>query len=208
MSLDTYANLKTAIADTLDRDDLTANIPDFITLAEARHKRSTDMGGIRSKEMINRSAVTVNARQVALPTGYLEAINFRLLTDPVTILTYVNYHELNRIRVETTGKPEYFTIGNEFEFNKAPDSSYSGEIVYYKSETALSDSNTSNNILAADPAAYLYGALVASAPFITDDPRIALWKGLYDEAARGLNGIAKGGRVIGPIRSRVSGSTP
>jgi len=208
MSLDTFANLKTAIADTLDRSDLTNSIPDFITLAEARHKRSADTGGIRIKEMINRDALTVNARQISLPTGYLEAINLRLLTDPVTVLTYTNYYELNRIRVETTGKPEYFTVGNEIEFDKAPDTSYNGEIVFYKAETALSDSNTSNNILVADPATYLYGALIASAPFLTDDPRIALWKALYDESARGLNGITRGGRVIGPLRSRVSGSTP
>ena len=99
-------------------------------------------------------------------------------------------------------------MGNEIEFDKSPDTSYNGEIVFYKAETALSDSNTSNNILTADPAAYLYGALIASAPFLTDDRRIALWKALYDESARGLNGITKGGRVIGPLRSRVSGSTP
>lgn len=208
MSLDTFDNLKAAIADTLDRDDLTSQIPDFITLAEARHKRTPKTGGIRSKEMITRETLTVNARQISLPTGYLEPINFKLLTNPVTVLTYVNYHEMARLRDETSGKPEYFTIGNEIEFDQTPDDSYSGEMVYYKSETALGDSNTSNNILAQDPAAYLYGALIASAPHLMDDPRIALWKALYDEAAQGLNAIAKSGRLSGPLRSRVAGSTP
>lgn len=208
MSLDTFANLKTAIANHLDRDDLTSEIPDFIVLAEAAHKRSTDKGGIRIKEMLNRSAITINARQVALPTGLMEALTLRLLTTPVTDLKYVNYHEMNRLRDETNGQPKYFAISSEFEFDKSPDSSYSGEIVYYKAETALSDSNTSNNILAADPACYLYGALIASAPFIMDDPRLVVWKALYQEAADGLNGLTKRTRRPGHVVSRPAGDTP
>ena len=39
MALDTFANLKTSIANYLNRDDLTSYIPDFIALAEARHGR-------------------------------------------------------------------------------------------------------------------------------------------------------------------------
>jgi len=208
VALDSFSNLKTAIANTLDRDDLTSYIPDFITLAEARHKRSTDTGGIRSREMITRAALTVDARQISVPTGFLESISIRLLTNPVTVLKYVNYNEMNRLRSETNGKPTYFTFGNEIEFDKTPDSSYSGEIIYYKAETALSDANTSNNILTADPAAYLYGALIASAPFLMDDPRLNLWATLYNEAAAGLNGLRKASQSSGPLSARVSGATP
>jgi hypothetical protein len=39
MALTTYAELKTSIADFLNRDDLTSAIPDFITLAEADMQR-------------------------------------------------------------------------------------------------------------------------------------------------------------------------
>ena len=42
MSLDTYSNLQTSIANFLARDDLTTNIPDFISLAEARMSRELD----------------------------------------------------------------------------------------------------------------------------------------------------------------------
>lgn len=208
MSLDTFANLKTSIADHLDRDDLTSYIPDFITLAEAMHKRSPQKGGIRIKEQMTREALTINARQVSLPTGFLGAVTLRILTTPVTLLSYVNYHEMNRLRDETNGKPAYFTVSSEFEFDRTPDSSYSGEIVYWKAETALSDENTSNNILAADPGAYLYGALAAAAPFLMDDPRIPVWKGLYAECARGLNGLTTDSRTAGPLVSRVAGDTP
>ena len=39
MAISTYAELKTSIANWLDRSDLTDVIPDFIALAETRHKR-------------------------------------------------------------------------------------------------------------------------------------------------------------------------
>lgn len=203
MALDTFANLKSAIADELDRDDLTSQIPQFITLAEARHKRD-----IRIKEMINRSSITVDSRQISLPTGILETISFRLLTNPVTVLRYVDYHEMNRVRQETSGQPQYFTLANEIEFDVTPDSSYSGEIIYYKEETPLSDSNTSNNILSEAPDAYLYGALMASAPHLMEDTRLAVWTTLYKETVRGLDDLRRKSRASGHMVSRVAGPTP
>lgn len=217
MSLDTYANLKTAIADTLDRDDLSDNIDDFIDLAEEMHRRPPEsdtnrdpeiIGGVRLKEMITRSSITVNARQISLPTRYLEAINFRLLTTPVTVLKAVNYHEMTRIRTSATGKPQYFTVANEIELDKSPDSSYSGEIVYYQYPTPLDATNTTNDVLTYAPGAYLYGALLASAPFLMDDPRIVMWRSLYRASAKGVSALTRKGRVVGPLVSRVSGPTP
>ncbi len=40
MALSTYAELKTSIGDWLNRADLTAVIPDFISLAEAQVERT------------------------------------------------------------------------------------------------------------------------------------------------------------------------
>jgi len=208
MSLDTYSNLKTSIANHLDRDDLSDYIDDFIDLAEEMHRGPVDEGGVRCLEQISRESFTVDARQKDFPTGYLEPINFRLLTTPVTDLTHVNYHELNRHRSETTGKPEYYTIGGEFEFNKSPDSSYSGEIIFFKEETALSDSNTTNNILTNYPSLYLYGALVATAPFLMDDPRIVIWQTLYQAGANRANGKSKKARRAKHLVSQPAGATP
>lgn len=203
MSLDTYSNLKTAIANTLDRDDLTSEIDDFIDLAEARHKRE-----VRIRQMITREAITINARQISLPADFLETITLRILTNPLTVLTNIDYDEMNRRRVEVTGKPEYFTVADEIEFDKSPDSSYSGEIVFWEAQQPLSDSVTSNDILANHPDLYLYGALIASAPFLMDDPRLVVWKALYDEAKNSANMQARRGRVSGRLVSRVRGSTP
>ena len=39
MAITTFSELKTAVANWLDRSDLTDRIPEFIALAEARHRR-------------------------------------------------------------------------------------------------------------------------------------------------------------------------
>ena len=201
MAVDSYSSLKTAIASHLDRDDLTSQIDDFIDLAEARHRRE-----IRIREMLSRDPLSIGDRHVDLPTGYLEAMTLRILTDPVTVLSELNLHEMNRLRRETTGKPQYFTIHETLEFDVSPDQTYSGEVVFYKALTALSDSNTSNALLVRAPDAYLYGALTASAPFLMHDERVQVWESFYSSVKEGL--MARKDLRIGPLVSRVSGATP
>ena len=55
MSITTYAELKTAIASWLNRDDLTSVIPDFIALTEAALNRD-----LRHLQMIDRDDATID----------------------------------------------------------------------------------------------------------------------------------------------------
>ena len=202
MSIDTYDNLKAEVANHLDRDDLSDDVDTFIDLCETRLKRD-----VRIREMVEREAITVNARQVALPTGFLEMVNLRLLTTPVTVLQEVNLHEMTRIRSESTGKPKYFACyGQEIEFDQSPDSSYSGEIIYYKSEDPLSGSTATNAILEKAPDLYLYGSLLAAAPFLMNDERLPTWEKLYTSARDGVNFQDR--KLAGPLVSRIVGATP
>lgn len=203
MAVDTYSNLKAEIADHLDRDDLTSKVDTFIDLAEAQHKQD-----IRIRELITRGSITCDARYEDLPTGFLELISFRLLTDPVTPLEYKTPSALTLVRTETTGKPRYFTIGAQIEFDKAPDSSYSGEVLFHKAATALSDDNTSNPILVRAPGAYLYGALMAAAPYLQHDERISVWASLYQSVIGGLKQAARQERAGGSLTCHVAGPTP
>lgn len=203
MSISTVADLRNSIADYLDDGTLSDQIDNFIVLAEARHRRE-----LRMREMLTREALTVDARNVDLPTGFLEAVNIRLLTDPVTVLQELSLHEMTVTRSETTGKPAYYSILSDIEFDKAPDQSYSGQITYYKAFTALSDSNTSNTLLTTYPDAYLYAALAASAPYQMADERVALWESLYRDARDRINMQASASRRVGPLVSRVHGATP
>lgn len=203
MALDSFANLKTAIADHLNKSNLTSYIPDFITLAESRHKRD-----IRIREMLERSALTIDSMYEDIPTGLLEALQIRLLTTPVTPVDFVSIESMTSLRRAGTGKPVKFTIHEQIEFDVSPDSSYSGEIIYYKALTPLSDAATSNALLVRAPDAYLYGALAASAPFLLNDERLPVWDALYKDAIAGLNQGRRQERSVGPLYARVYGPTP
>ena len=59
MAITNYSELKSAIADWLDRTDLTDQIPDFITLAEARHKRDFSWGFFSDHQKINLTTISL-----------------------------------------------------------------------------------------------------------------------------------------------------
>lgn len=198
-----YASLKTAITNFLDRDDLVVYVDDFIDLAEARHKRE-----ILMREMLARSQATVGSRFLSLPTRFVKMRTLRLLTNPLTVLTEVNLHEMNRLRSDTNAKPTYYTVHEEIEFDTAPDSAYTAEIIYYASFVPLDDANPTNGLLDRAPDAYLYGALVATAPFLVSDERLQVWETLYGNARDGILLSDRQGRVGTPLASRVAGGTP
>lgn len=202
MAVDTYSNLKTEIANHLDRDDIDGPIDTFIDLVESYHKRE-----VRIRQMLTRANITVDQRYVALPSGLLEVKLFRLLTDPVRLLEYLTPVELTRERIELDRRPRYFTIHDQFEFDAKPDDSYTGELVYYDTPTPLDSQNTTNVILDAAPELYLYGALALAEPYLANDERV-IWAQRYADARDKVNDLAIRQRHVGPLRARVVGATP
>ena len=59
-------------------------------------------------------------------------------------------------------------------------------MLYYKYFTALSDSNTTNDMLTYHPDAYLYAVLLEAEPYLQNDKRVALWAAAYDLAKKGI----------------------
>ena len=178
MALDTFAGLKTTIADYLNRDDLTAIIPTFITLAEAKLNRK-----LRVRQMLKRATASVDSQYFAYPADWLQAKEFQLNTNPIVRLEFVTEaygDELKANNYVAPGKPSYYTIiGTQLEVIPTPDATYTGELTYYAKIPALSDSNTSNWLLAYAPDLYLYGALTEATPYLKDDDRLGTWGQLY-----------------------------
>ena len=206
MALDTYSNLKTTIANYLNRSDLTAYLADFINLTEARLNRE-----LRVREMVNTdtSITTVAGTQsYSLPTGYLEATTVLFQSNPYRTLRFISntdfYNKYNTSL--TSGKPTYFTIvGINILLGHAPDTATTLQINYYKSLTSLSDSNTTNDILTNYPELYLYGSLAESAPFIMQDDRINTWAALYKEALKNANETSsRGSTTSSPLQMSAS----
>ena len=202
MALSTYTELKDAIADWLDRSDLTDRIPDFIALAEARLNRELR---IRPMEVRSTMTTTVGQRYFNLPGGYLQMRNFQINTNPITPLEYITPEMLDRLYgSSTTGKPRaYSLIGDEIQLAPIPDSTYTIEMAFYEKFTPLGDGSsgtvTSNWLTKNAPDVLLYGALIEAEPFIKNDERIQLWLTAYKEA---IDKIQKADE-----RDRHSGST-
>ena len=202
MALDTYSNLKTTIANYLNRSDLTANLGDFIILTEARLNRE-----LRVREMVNTdtSITTASGTQsYSLPSGYLEATTVIYQSDPFCTLRFISNTDLyNKYNTsQSKGKPTFFTIvGDKILLGVTPDSSTTLQINYYKTLTTLSDSNATNTILTNYPELYLYGSLAEAAPFIMQDERINTWGNLYKEALKNANETSsRGSTTSSPLQ--------
>jgi len=172
MAISNYGELKTTIADWLNRADLDQQIPDFITLAE------TSMNDVlRSSYMVSNTTVTTSTSEAALPTDALELVYVQVDGSdeaPLEQVTPQQLITLRRARLRTAGVPKFFAIvGRNIKFAPAPASSTTFNIEYYAKIPALSggsDSGT-NWLLTQAPHIYLYGALMHASPFLMDDAR-------------------------------------
>lgn len=196
MALNSYANLKTAIADFLNRDDLTAVIPDFITLAEAQIYRD-----IRHYEMENRATAQLDSQYLARPTDWLETIRIHLTTSGTRNLQLLSGASMadKRQGIENaTGEPKFYRHAERaFEVFPTPDGTYNVEILYYQKIPALSDTNTSNWLLSEAPDVYLYGSLLHSSPYLAEDSRVGVWAQLYSAAVSKVNGAGDAASMSG-----------
>ena len=201
MAITTYAELQTAIADFLNRDDLTSIIPTFIDMAEAQMARE-----IRHWRQEKRVETTLDERYENLPTDFIEAIE--LSTDNNQRLTLISVADMQDRKEASSesGTPKYYRFtADQIEFYPAPTASSTATLSmqYYARVPALSASNTSNWVLTYAADAYLYGSLVHSAPYLQDDGRIAIWASLYQNAIEGLRRDNNNGKYGGPLKMGV-----
>jgi len=181
MAITNYTELQASIANFLARDDLTAQIPDFISLAEARMAREMQA---RSQEKRATATLTAGDAFVSLPTDLRSIRLVKLNTAPTEVLEYYTPTRVNEIYANNSeGKPKGYTIiGGEIKFAPTPDANYTAEIVYSEGVPDLSDSNLINIILTRHPDAYLYGALAAASVYLMDDQKTTVYEQLFTRA--------------------------
>lgn len=194
MALDTYTNLKAAVASFLSRSDLTTPIVDGVTLAEAQFQRT-----IRNRNMEQRAYATAT-EYMALPTDYLEMRRLFLTTTPNVELKLLDAGEASRRYSNNTDKPLGYTlIGNQIQLAPAPDTTYTIQIDYYKKIPDLA-TNSTNWLLTAYPDLYLTGTLLWMTAYTMNDPRMSMVQSTYQSLLSDVNGIDK--------RQRFSGAAP
>jgi len=185
MAISNYTELQTAVANWLDRDDLTARIPEFIALAEARFNRVLRLRSMEAKYTANTVA---SQRNLALPTGYIQMRNFQVNTSPLTTLSYVTPEIYDRLWGGSTGgTPKFYTIlANEVSFGPIPGSVMEVEMLFYKKFDNLSGSVATNWLITNAPDIYLYGSMLEAEPFIMNDERVPLWAAALERGVSDL----------------------
>jgi hypothetical protein len=188
MSITTYAELQASVASWLNRGDLTASIPDFITLAESQLSRDLKARQMEAKTTIS---TVIGTNTVALPTDMLEMRRFLVAGSYNQPLSYRSPDEQSiDFSANSSGQPIVFTvIGANAELAPIPDAVYSLELTYRQRIPALSITNTTNWLLTNWPDAYLWASLLAATPFIMNDVRLPVWTQLYAQAVTGINDV-------------------
>lgn len=210
MSLSNYIDLINALQQWLAHDDVTAQLDNFVKLAESRFNRE-----IRTIEMVTRGFTdqvipidtSLNVGKIALPTGYLEIVSHHFgASGRNTVPEYRPPNEFfGLIATRTGGIPRIYTlVGEEMFFASSP----AETSLYQMFMTTKLDPLTpvqNNWLMQKAPDVYLYGCLLESAPFLLDDGRLAVWQQLYD---RGLISLLAqdsraryrpGGRIRAPL---------
>lgn len=199
MSITNYAELKSAIGDFLNRDDLTAVIPTFISLGEARIAR--DLNHWKQEKRVT---TDIDERYEDLPTDWISIIQVQHTDGGVISSASSSEMAGYRAQSNTPAKPRYWRLtANEMEFYPIPDATYNITMLYRARIPALTDADPSNWLLTYSPDVVLYAALMQSAPYLADDARVAVWGSMYQSGVEALNNESAQAQVSGPLSMRI-----
>jgi len=177
-----YASLQTELQSWLwNRSDVVARIPVFIQLCEAQMNRR-----LQARLSILRAPITIAAETLAVPSDFAGPVSILLQSDPLSELDFVTPDGLNlrqnRASKTDADNPDSFSVeGPNFRFYPIPGAPVAALLTYRQRIPALSNTNTSNWVLANHPDAYLYGSLMQSSPWLRDDARVGLWQQAFGQ---------------------------
>lgn len=199
MSISTYAELKTAIANWLARDDLTDYIPDFITLFEATANRR-----LRVRQQIASTDLTPSGGAASLPSDFLTWRRVAWQGSTPLELDYADPVWLRSAYPGTeSGTPKFFSIEGSNLIIRPTDTT-TVQLLYYEKIDALS--GTLNWLFSAHPDLYLFGSLAEAQGFNVDMEKMALWlarrDGIFAEIEK-LDMKTRGPAAIRPMTTIV-----
>ena len=172
MALNTNADLQAAIADWLNRSDLSAQIPDFLTLAQLKINRRLS---IVEQEIL--AEITPVAQATTLPVGTKYVIS--VSDSKGRRVEAVSMSELLDYAAEGGSVTRYSVSGDKIYFAPTPASDNTDAFsVLYSADKDL-NGDDSGPVLLQD--IYLNAALHEAYVYLKDDGRVAYFKGMVDE---------------------------
>jgi hypothetical protein len=200
MAFTTYADLLARIPEWLGgRTDLTANIPDCITLFEAWAARKLK---VRPQETV--ATLTPASGSVNLPTDYLAWRRATVLSSSRKDLEYVHPSYLQALFPSGSSDiPAFFTIEGGALKTRSSDATQI-EFLYAAKNAALSAAL--NWLYTSHPDAYLWGSIAEIGGFLRDVDLLSLGTakrdGIFSEIS--LSNF----REAGNLQIRVMGACP
>ena len=170
MALSNFSELKTSILDWMERSDLSANVEDWITLAEARLNRDI--------EVVETTAAltgTLNSREIDVSS--LKVI------EPMALFVTTYGDEVDVIPKapgtfpydDTPGVPDFYAIdGDTMKFDVPCNAAHTFRF-RYRGRFALSDAAPINDLLTNHPDIYLAACIV--------------WGSVYTRAGADVSGF-------------------
>jgi hypothetical protein len=184
VAITNYTELQTAVANWLNRSDLTARIPEFVALAEADIARQLNQPTLIVGKTLDAG---VDFFSLTAELGYPKSVKMDTETYQHP-LTFVSYPALGGLKRFGTGVPYYASIVNEILYlDIAPDSAYDISVEYMPDLLRLSGGFTNNTTLLNHPDIYLYGTLKEAAPYLEHDERNILWSQKFQKAVNDAN---------------------
>ena len=175
MSLNTYNDLKAAVANWTKRADLSAYLDDLVTLAETRILRE-----IRTKDLEASFSAVMSEGTIAVPSDFMGWRNAYIDAPGQPRLDTASPDQIRQKydRGINNGMPSMVAQENgNFIFWPSPADDYTVKGVYYARPSALS--TTAHALFTNNPDLYLFATLAETAPFLKDDRRVELWEAKY-----------------------------
>lgn len=189
MSITNYTELQASVAGWLNRNDLTAYIPDFIRLGEQR----LFFGGsdplpsppVRIPAMQAQDTGTITSGAIAFPTRFIEPIRVAASSGSVTwSLRYISPEQFSDVS-NTSALPSVYTyLENEIKVAGTGSATY---VLDYYQTFELLETTSTNWLLTNAPGTYLYAALIEAAPFLGDDNRVSTWHTMLKSSIQSVN---------------------
>lgn len=185
MSLSNYTDLKSAVANWLNRSSdtsLVSVVPDLITLAETRFNRL-----LRLNAQDTTSSGTLSGPLISIPSDLVDLKRITVAVNGTEYdLRYLSPEDFDNY-ASLSGAPLVYTSQtNSYSVAPGPDSNYAYTIYYAAKFAALSDASPTNWLLTNAPDVYLYGALLEAEPFLKNDARIPLWASAFQNSIDAL----------------------
>ena len=201
MSITTYDQLRTAVADWINRDDLSdARLREFVQIAENRIFHV-----LRVPPMEKFANITTDTQgRVAIPGDFLDAKDVIFNGKPLDRITTTEFYA----RAPMQGEPVSFTRETIYlRLWPTPGPAVTGmSMIYHALPTALSSENASNPVFAMAPELYLYGALVAAGTYVGSPvEKMQVWSESFNDTLRRITDNARQADVSGSTNTVSNG---